>query len=789
MLFNPTVLYRFMIKTKLPIFFFGLFIIIASLFILQLTLVELEGNTSAPINSSKGIIDVSNIEFNNSKLIGLSGEYEFYWSQLLTPSDFTDSSKKSLSGYIKLPGVWNGFMVGGNKLEGQGYATFRVRIKVPDEDLYAIKIKEFDCAYRLWINGHYTECGTVGINKKEEIPSWKRNQAIVYTRDKQIELILQVSNFYHRKGGPEDLMLLGKTDSVVTYTNKQQAITFFLIGIFFIMFVYNYGLYINRRKEKSYLYFSIICLLILLREATTGEKVIYDIIPSINWWVMIRMEYLSYTMVIPLFYMFVRSLNPDSLSKSYEKIGNTISIIVVLIIIFTPVRVFSYTPIFYQFIVALTAVLVLVGLIKAAIEKKDDSLFMLFGYFLLFVICINDILYYSKVLNTTFLMPFGLFIIVFVNAFTLSKRFSNSFVTIEGLTKELSKSNIELEEKVIERTKEVIQQKQEIEKQALALQETNKKIVDLGEFKDGMTNMIVHDLKNPLNTILNLSIMEDMPQKDILIYEAGRTMNNLVMNMLDVYKYENTTMVLKKEHVAIKELIDDAIEEISFLVKIREVVLTLNPIDNIVVDVDRSVMHRVFVNILTNAIKFSPIKGKVEIGTSISKDDSITISVKDYGYGIRAERLKTIFDRYQSEENTDSIIRSTGLGLNFCKMAVESHGGGITVESVAMKGSTFSIIVPLANSKIVDINVFKKDMKSNQSQDDSLNENDIKAILPYIQELKGFEVYQVSDIFRTVQKIPTQESENIQRWVMRVTDAVLLCNQSVYSELLNAITK
>jgi signal transduction histidine kinase len=685
-----------MIKAKAPIFFFGLFIVIASLFILYITIVELRENTTYPIKSSPGEINVSDISFNDSKLIGLVGDYEFYWNQLLTPNDFKDSTKKNLSGYIHVPGLWNGYKVDGEKLSGDGYATFRILIRVPDEDLYSVKIKEFDCAYRIWINGHYTECGTVGINKYQEKPSWKRNQVIAYTRDKQIELIIQVSNFNHRKGGLEDLMLLGKCDSVLNYKNNQLAVTYFLIGLFFIMFVYNYGLFIYRQKEKSYLYFSIICLLILLREATTGEKVIYDIIPNINWWIMIRVEYLSYTMVIPLFYMFVRALSPESLSKSYEKVINIISAIVVMIILFTPVKVFSYTPIFYQVVVALTAVLILLGLIKAAINKKDDSLFMLFGYSMLFAISINDILYYNKILNTAFLMPFGLFVIVFVNAFTLSKRFSNSFATIEALTRDLSESNLELEKKVTERTREVMHQKQEIENQAIALQETNKKILDLSKFKDSMTHMIVHDLKNPLHTIMNISTMEDIPQKNYLIHEAGREMNNLVLNILDVYKYENTSMVLNRELVNIKELVDGAINDVSFLGRLRNVVFEFDIIDNISLNIDKSIMHRVLVNLLTNAIKFSPLSGKVEIGTQIDNNEYLKISVKDNGPGIRPERQKTIFDRYQAEAQVDSLILSTGLGLNFCKLAIESHGGTISLESIEKQGAKFSIVLALS---------------------------------------------------------------------------------------------
>lgn len=773
-----------MTKSKIPIIFFGLFIVVASIFILQLTLVELEENTTFPKNHKNGVIDFTDTDFNNTKIIGLAGDYEFYWNQLLAPESFTDSNPKNLTGYLKLPNIWNGYFVDSFALKGEGYATFRIKILFPDEDFYSIKINEFDCAYKLWINGNFVESGKVGRNLKEEVPSWKRNTIIFFTKNRTAELVLQVSNFNHRKGGPEDLMLIGKYKSISNYKTKQIGIAFFLIGIFFIMFVYYYGLYINRSKEKSYFIFSIICLLILLRIATTGEKTIYEIVPKINWEVMIRIEYLSYTMVIPLFYMFVRRLNPLDLSKLYEKTVNIISIVVIAIILFTPVRVFSYTPIFYQGVVALTAIFILSGLIKAVIRKRDDALFMLFGYFMLFAISINDILFYNKVLNTVFLMPFGLFIIVFVNAMTLSKRFSNSFSTIEALTEELRSLNIELEKKVEERTREVLMQKSEIEKQALVLKETNKKIISLSKFKDSMTHMIVHDLKNPLNTIINVSVMSDIPEKDKIIHEAGREMNSLVMNMLDVYKYENTTMNLSKLNIYLKDLIEDALNDVLFLGKMRDVVFNTKITENVKIDIDKSIMHRVLVNILTNAIKFSPIAGVIEVFTEIGNDNFLKISIKDNGPGIRAERIKTIFDRFQSEAQNDNLIMSTGLGLNFCKLAVKSHGGSIFVESVEMQGSTFTISIPLSEKTGVNQTTYRATMQNEQSEL-NLSSDDIEKINPLIESLQNFEVYQVSEILQVLNNLNNYDSPRIKCWVSKVTDAVLLCQQNTYTDLLN----
>lgn len=129
---------------------------------------------------------------------------------------------------------------------------------------------------------------------------------------------------------------------------------------------------------------------------------------------------------------------------------------------------------------------------------------------------------------------------------------------------------------------------------------------------------------------------------------------------------------------------------------------------------------------------------------------------------------------------------STGLGLNFCKLAVKSHGGDITVESMEMQGSTFTIRIPLAeNTGIAESTL--KTTSPNDPIEYILDNNDIVSLLPYIDTLKKLEVYQVSDILRVLNKLNNFESVNIKEWVVKVTDAVLLCQQEKYTDLLNLI--
>ena len=108
-------------------------------------------------------------------------------------------------------------------------------------------------------------------------------------------------------------------------------------------------------------------------------------------------------------------------------------------------------------------------------------------------------------------------------------------------------------------------------------------------------------------------------------------------------------------------------------------------------------IERVINNLVTNAIKYSPEKSKIEITVGLTADHNyVKVSVKDHGIGIAPELLDRIFDRFYRVENTTHTIKGTGLGLHLVKTAIEKqHNGKVFVESEPNKGSTFSFILPL----------------------------------------------------------------------------------------------
>lgn len=683
-------------------------------------------------------------------------------------------------GYIHIPGIWNGFEASHGKIDGLGYGTYRFFITVPEDGRYGLKLKEVDCAYRLWVNGSSIEVGKVGRTKAEMQPSWSRQDVFFNSVNKQIEVVMQVSNFHHRKGGAEDIILFGTSKQILAISRQKQAITYFLMGVILIMCLHYFSIFLFRRKEKSTLFFSLLCLSILIRLITTGDKVLFDFYPSLSWEVGIRIEYIGYMAVVPLFTEFLRAIYPQWFSKRVMTVLWIIFVTFSGVVLFFPSVIFSYTPILYQWLFVVTTFYNLFKLIGAVVQRMKDSVIMLAGFVLIFLITINDVLYYNKIIGSEFVLPTGLLVLVFSQSFVLSRRAAEAFVNVEVLSAELEDQNLQLEDTVRTRTREVEKQKDEIAKQALWLQQSNQKLHELNAYKEQMVHMIVHDLKNPLNTIIGMSRMKDIQEKDVLVELAGKQMLQLVMNLLDVNKYEHSELKPLKTPVLATQLIEKAIAEVSYVAAQRNLRF-ITDVTPLVLMIEEDLMLRVLVNILSNAIKFSPANSSIFVSVSLRNADWGIITIRDQGPGIRPEIRKVIFERYVSNaQGTISLVRSTGLGLSYCKLVVEAHGGCVGVSENVAEGTEFYVELPMK----ADSDAFVATATETISDMASPRVEMTEVVKNIRQKLQGVHIYEVSRIWQIIGEKEQDASVHRHPWIAKLKLAVKNCNEEEYDNLI-----
>lgn len=375
------------------------------------------------------------------------------------------------------------------------------------------------------------------------------------------------------------------------------------------------------------------------------------------------------------------------------------------------------------------------------------------------------------------------------------RRLSSAKQRLETIVKNRAKEII-VKNNILEKQKNEIsseKEKAEIANRALSDAYTNLK--KLEQFKETMMGMIVHDLKNPLNTIIGLSKDKNVKHSMDTIYQAGNHMLHMVLNILEIQRLEEANIKLEFQNFPLVLVAHDAIRQVKLLVKEKNLNIQNNISPKHYSNFDFEIISRVFINLLTNAIKYTPANGKVILDSISYKSndrDFWKLTVTDTGKGIPPDKVNKVFDKFvQIDPLKTGEARSTGLGLTFCKLVVEAHNGKIWVESEVNKGTTFFFTLPMdsaADSTIHNIkeHAIEKTDEKTMSEELLLSNQEKEYLLPLLQEFEKLEVYDTSYNIKLLNQIKINRL-NINKWKEDVINAVLNRDSEKYQQLLNDI--
>ncbi|MBU0704839.1 MAG: GAF domain-containing protein [Chloroflexi bacterium] len=229
--------------------------------------------------------------------------------------------------------------------------------------------------------------------------------------------------------------------------------------------------------------------------------------------------------------------------------------------------------------------------------------------------------------------------------------------------------------------------------------------VALERMRKDLTYMIVHDLRNPLGSIMSsLQLIHTaFVERDLTLpvlkllsiaMRSGEKLHRLIDSLLDLGRLEAGETELKKTWLTPKALAQEAIEQAQPLALSKEQSLTARVDPGLLrMFADDGMILRVLTNLLDNAVKFTPEGGSITLDVE-RVGEEILFTVSDTGPGIPVEHHRRIFDRFARLEDAESF-KGAGLGLAYCKLAVEAHGGRIWVESEVGRGSRFKFTLPL----------------------------------------------------------------------------------------------
>jgi len=234
----------------------------------------------------------------------------------------------------------------------------------------------------------------------------------------------------------------------------------------------------------------------------------------------------------------------------------------------------------------------------------------------------------------------------------------------------------------------------------------NDELAKLNSEKDKLFSIIAHDLRSPFNSFLGLTefLSEELstlslPEIEEYLRNMNKTANNLyklIENLLDWARMQQGQIPFLPVKIQLSQLVEDNSELVSESAKSKRICISNQIPDNLEIFADKNMLQSVIRNLISNAIKFTPIGGVISISAKKDKNGESVISVLDSGIGMSSNQIDNLFqmDFKQNRKGTEGEP-STGLGLMLCKEFIEKHGGKIWVESKVNNGSTFYFTIPV----------------------------------------------------------------------------------------------
>ena len=622
--------------------------------------------------AGEGILDFREADFTSS-VYELSGQWEFYHSQLYTPEDFRTGSPAGME-YIDLPGPWTRM-----GYPGLGYATYRLRILTEPGQIYLLYIPEIMSSSAVWLNGkEFYHAGKVGMSDLDTVTGVRNELLAAATPDGVLELVIQAANYRMNGSGIFYPILIGR-DTVLTHCMFwQRTVAAAALGGILLIGVYHLFLYFFRRRERLYLTFSLTCLAAVLRLGMESNALVQYFLPGGIGFLLSRVFLLLFTihsLCICLFMVQAFSI----------QLGRCLRIFYILCF-GLPMAGICVLP-YAQAVTGMFLVMIPYGI----------SIFLAFRsgnigrdpYRLLYLFSMVTFVIYGPLTKTLFegdmflpgIVP-NMFLIL-SQCVMLSRSYAQAHEEVERV-------NTNLEDLVKQRTAQLNSANEQLAASQSALRE--------------MISNISHDLKTPL-TVLN-NYLELLGDETVASSEQERTeylgiayhknldLQRLIHNLFEVTRMEGGTVSYRLEWVMALPLMEEAERKYGDLAGGMGLFFTAEADDALKLKIDRNKIWSVLDNLVYNALRHTPEGGSIALGIK-RRGDRAVLTVADTGEGIDAGHLPHIFERfYKVSPERGEKDGSSGLGLYIVKTTAEAMGGTVEVESVPGKGTVFTLTFP-----------------------------------------------------------------------------------------------
>jgi two-component system sensor histidine kinase ChiS len=626
-----------------------------------------------------GVLDLTGWDGKRDETVELDGEWEFYWRQLLTPDDFSRPGFAARAALIRVPGYWNDYGLLDKNGNACGFATYRMKIRLPPGvSQLGLAIPPIYTSYKLWINGRLLmSAGRVGAKPAAATPYVQEKECFfTNVRQNTLEIVIQVANFSHWRGGILGYFRLGAAKRIHRDKIGETRVSLSLIICIFSIGIFSFGF--SRSKDDAAVFFASFCICQVLYWMTYsyGEILLLDLFPQLDWDLKMRLEYLSLYLSHPLCFSYFTRLYPKEAPVIFAKLFFYIIGALALIVMVTPPLFFVHTLFLYHFLLGVAFLLLVWILGKAVIRKRDEAFLIASGAVLIIITGATQVFVVNWMLwKPPLFFPIGICGFLFIQAIALGIRTSRVNAEVEALSREL--------------------------------QRKNETLSQLDELKDEFLANTSHELRTPLFGMIGIAesllagaagALPGAAADNLkLLVASGRRLTVLVNDIMDFSRLKQKDLLLRIQEIDLRVITETVIRSILPLtlrksLRIRNGVASDLPL----VQADEHRLQQILHNLLGNAIKFTPAAGEIIVGAK-PDGESVTITVSDTGIGIPPSKLERIFESFeQADASLSREYGGAGLGLSITRQLVELHHGKIWVESEAGRGSRFHFSLPVA---------------------------------------------------------------------------------------------
>lgn len=655
-----------------------------------------------------GVINLSDWDFQKQGFVSMEGQWEFFWNQFLYPNEPIDNHFENRTAYLAPGDVWSDQENKGLNLNGTGYATYKLKIIFPSkyiDKIFGIKFKTTGgAAYKVFIEDQIVlELGKVGKDRESMEPTRKADNVYFTLKKTEINLVIQISNFYHADGAFWYSPILGESSQINFASRRKQLFDATLFGTIFIMALYHISIFIHRRKDKASLFFGLFCLCVSIYILSVNEVFIYYFFPEIPFYLAHRLSNI-YFLGVPFYLGFLCYVFPSEMSLRKLKWIGLIFSILYLFIFFTPPEIGTKLQRPGTIMLMLGFLYAFWVVLRATLNRRTDSILIFIPNCIFVFSVVNEILTIYNVVNTEMLVSHSIFIFIIAQSILLSRRFMNAFKDVKILSQELQEINNNLEETVSKRTIQFKIQKQRAE--------------EANAWKDKFISLVSHDLRAPLGGVYGLlDIVEN--DRDISDKEKNEIVSRLkttifntisvVKHLLSLSKFQNSTVKLNYKNMKLDAYFKYLFDEFSLEVERKKINLVNLIPANTILTVDVDICYEIFRNFISNAIKFSKENGNITIEYYENEKFQI-ITIADNGVGMSEFTRNNLFIKEVSTKGTAGE-KGFGVGLKLCNDLIKLHSGFIKVESKEGFGTKFELYFPQNKNPIFIVGELETGLK------------------------------------------------------------------------------